>query len=240
MEVAPGIVRIGRNSINFYLIEDRGKIAVIDSGFPKMWDLLTAALSARGRSLADIDAVLLTHAHQDHYGGAERLRREANARVLIHPSDADVAGGRKRPRIPNIVPYLFNRTAVRYFAACAREGAMRVPAVKELAMFGDGEVLDVPGRPRVVFTPGHSPGHCSLLLEDRDVLFAGDALITVNPVRTGVGPTLGERMFSEDYDTAYASLDVLEPLRASVILPGHGDPWHGSVADAVKIARATR
>ena len=59
-------------------------------------------------------------------------------------------------------------------------GALRVEGVPDVRIFVDREVLDVPGRPHVIATPGHTDGHCALHLPDRDVLFTGDGLVTLD------------------------------------------------------------
>jgi hypothetical protein len=93
MEVAKGIHRLTRGIANFYLIDEGGKLVLIDAGTPKDWDLLGRTLTARRRQLSDLDAVLLTHAHGDHTGFAEQARTAANARVWVHHADAAVATG---------------------------------------------------------------------------------------------------------------------------------------------------
>jgi glyoxylase-like metal-dependent hydrolase (beta-lactamase superfamily II) len=105
-------------------------------------------------------------------------------------------------------------------------------------MFGDGQVLDVPGRPRVVHAPGHSPGCAALLLEDRRVLFAGDVLCTRNPLTGRTGPQIIPAAFNSDTRQAMSSLDNLGGIEADVMLAGHCEPWTGSVPEAVRLARA--
>ena len=64
-----------------------------------------------------------------------------------------------------------------YMLHLLANGVTRVPAVAQLDEITDGEVLDVPGSPRVVHAPGHTAGSCALFLEDRSLLFSGDALV---------------------------------------------------------------
>ena len=116
----------------------------------------------------------------------------------------------------------------------AKGGAKHV-TVSAATAFEDGDVLDVPGRPKVIHCPGHSPAHSALLLEDRGVLFCGDALATL-AVNTGeTGPML--HPFNEDRGRAIDSLGSLENVPAEIVLPGHGDPFRGTPADAVARAR---
>jgi len=103
MQVAPGIHRLTQGVVCFYLIEDGGKLLLVDAGAPKDWDVLVGSVSALGRKLEDLDAVLLTHAHSDHTGFAERARTTAGAPVWIHQADAEAAktgkgGTTGRPR----------------------------------------------------------------------------------------------------------------------------------------------
>src|SRR5947209_9123245 len=69
---APGIHRIEDAQTNWYLIEDAGRLTVVDTGLPRSWGSLQTALRELGRSLQDIEAVVLTHAHFDHMGIARR------------------------------------------------------------------------------------------------------------------------------------------------------------------------
>src|SRR5207302_185062 len=101
----------------------------------------------------------------------------------------------------------------------------------------DGETLDIPGRPTVVHTPGHTPGASALLLGDRGVLFTGDGLVTMNPLTGRLGPQICPGGFNTSSRQAMDSLNRLEGLSAPTILPGHGEPWTGGVGDAVRLAR---
>jgi glyoxylase-like metal-dependent hydrolase (beta-lactamase superfamily II) len=113
-----------------------------------------------------------------------------------------------------------------------------VPRLEDVTTYADGAELDVPGRLTVVRTPGHSHGHSTLLLADRGVLFAGDALCTRNPLTGQTGPQLMPAAVNASTEQALASLDRLEPIEASITLFGHGEPWTGTPAEAVARARA--
>jgi glyoxylase-like metal-dependent hydrolase (beta-lactamase superfamily II) len=70
-EVAKGVHRLTNGVSNFYLIEESGKLVLVDAGAPKDWALFTRAVLGLGKAAGDLDAVLLTHAHTDHTGFAE-------------------------------------------------------------------------------------------------------------------------------------------------------------------------
>jgi Metallo-beta-lactamase superfamily len=93
VQVADGVHRLTPGVCN--LIEDGGKLALVDAGAPRDWDLLLRTLTALGHGLQDLDAVLITHAHSDHTGFAERARTTADVPVWIHQADAAVAKGAK-------------------------------------------------------------------------------------------------------------------------------------------------
>ena len=116
-----------------------------------------------------------------------------------------------------------------------RNGVARTEPVAEASGFAD-EILDVPGRPRVIHTPGHA-GNAALSLADREVLIVGDTLATLSLSHGESGPQLLPRFLNEDHDRALASLEKIEPVKARWVLPGHGLPWEGSPQQAVKLAR---
>lgn len=91
MEIARGIRRIGPGLVNSYLLEEAGEVTIVDAGLPGYWKNLPAELTAMGRSLADVRALVLTHAHSDHIGFAERIRSERGVPVSVHKADALLA-----------------------------------------------------------------------------------------------------------------------------------------------------
>jgi glyoxylase-like metal-dependent hydrolase (beta-lactamase superfamily II) len=81
VQVADGVHRLTPGVCNFYLIENGGKLVLVDASAPRDWDLLVRILATMGRWLEDLDAVLITHAHSDHTGFAERARTTAEVPV---------------------------------------------------------------------------------------------------------------------------------------------------------------
>jgi glyoxylase-like metal-dependent hydrolase (beta-lactamase superfamily II) len=122
----------------------------------------------------------------------------------------------------------------------AAKGITRTPPVAALDELADNEVLDVPGSPRVIHAPGHTAGSCALFVEDRSLLFSGDALVTLDVVRGPrgrQGPQVAHGPCAADADRAVESLEALATTDAETVLPGHGEPWPHGVRSAVSIAR---
>jgi glyoxylase-like metal-dependent hydrolase (beta-lactamase superfamily II) len=235
MQIAPGIHRIGDHSIvNSYLLEDAGEVTIIDAGLPGFYRDIPRELAAMGRTVADVRALLLTHGHSDHIGFAERLRRERRVPVSVHEADAALARG----EVPNPAKG-FGPTRLRpllgFLWFSTLRGGLRTPKLREVATFGDGATLDVPGSPRVVLTPGHTPGSAVLQVASRDALFVGDALATYAVTTGARGPQVAP--FTADAAQAVASLARIEDLSAGLVLPGHGDPWTGGIQEAVRRVR---
>ena len=233
MKIAPGVHRIGSGLVNSYLLEESGEITIIDAGAPGYWNDLPNELAAMNRSLADVRALVLTHAHIDHVGFAERLRREKGVPVRVHELDAKMARGEAKPQNQKMLG--IGPAALRFLAFALAKGMLRATPILEVATFGDGATLDVPGAPRVIHVPGHSEGSAALHLAARRMLFVGDALATLNVMSGKTGPQLAP--FGSDLDRARESLRRIEAIDAEVVLPGHGPPWTGGVAEAVRLVR---
>jgi glyoxylase-like metal-dependent hydrolase (beta-lactamase superfamily II) len=235
VRIAPGIHRIGDGIVNVYFLEESGDITIIDAGLSGMWNEIPGELAAMGRSLEDVRALVLTHAHVDHVGFAERLRRERRVPVSVHELDAKLARGEESPK--NQTMGRIGPAVLRFIWFALTHGALRNMKIAEVATFGDGATLDVPGAPLVIHVPGHSEGSAVLHVPSRDVAFVGDAFATYNVVSGATGPQIAP--FSSDVPQARASLARLERIDAGLMLPGHGEPWTGGVAEALRLVRDT-
>src|SRR5262249_22520961 len=125
---------------------------------------------------------------------------------------------------------------LRFMSYGLPRGGLRVPPVAEVTTFADGVTLEVPGAPRVIHLPGHTPGSVAFLFPAHDALFVGDAFATLDVLTGATGPRLAP--FPAAPGQPLAALARLDGLRAGLVLPGHGQPWTGGLDEALRRIRA--
>ncbi|MFD9735800.1 MBL fold metallo-hydrolase [Umezawaea sp. NPDC059074] len=242
--VAPGVDRLGDTAVNFYLVHHPDGLVLVDAGLPGHLGQLQAHLASTGHTLADVKAVLLTHAHPDHTGLVTALH-EAGAAVWVHALDAPILADGPRSALRHakpersLLPYLLRRpSALGTPLHLARHGGFTAPAFPHARTFlGDRTFDDLPGGPRALAVPGHTLGSVAYAFPDLGLLFTGDALVTRDSTTGHRGPGTVCRGFTHDSAAALAALDRLDAFPDAVLLPGHGDPLTGDVLAATAAAR---
>jgi glyoxylase-like metal-dependent hydrolase (beta-lactamase superfamily II) len=233
MKLAPGLHRVGSDLVNSYVVADGTELTLIDAGVPGQWRDLTAELAGMGRLISDIRAVILTHGDTDHIGFAERLRREHGVPIYVHEADAARARGEIKKQA-GFGAWRLGPT-LRFLWYAGRRGGLRVPPVADVRTFAGEEGLDLPGAPRIIHLPGHTPGSVAIHVQAVDAVFVGDAMTTGHVLTGAQGPMPAP--FTIDPERALESLSRLEAISATWVLPGHGAPWNGGAAEAVRLVR---
>jgi glyoxylase-like metal-dependent hydrolase (beta-lactamase superfamily II) len=240
LEVGPDVHFVEASHTNFVLIGEGDELTLVDSGYPKDRELVEASVRQIGKTLGDVSAVLLTHAHADHIGSAEWLRDRFGAPVHCHADEAAHARGEVDEVISerDVLLHLWRPGVLKWTVNAVAKGGSRPQRVTQVTTFPDEGEVEVPGRPVAIPTPGHTSGHAGFHLSDRGVLISGDALITVDVWgRSRRGPQVIRAPFNHDHAQAIESLARYEPLEAEVVVPGHGRPFRGSPTQAVDEAR---
>jgi glyoxylase-like metal-dependent hydrolase (beta-lactamase superfamily II) len=238
MEIAPQLRRLGSSSlVNSYLVEEGGSITIIDAGIPGLWDDLEVELTTVGRTLDDVEAIVLTHGDVDHVGFAERLRLARGVPVFVGAADAAEARG-EVPKPPAPRDPMRIRPLVGFLWYGLTHGGLRRTSVREVIPIEGAATLDVPGAPHVIPVPGHTPGSVAIHVPTVDAILMGDAMTTRSVTSGVVGPAIAP--FTVDRAQALASLAALDGITARWVLPGHGDAWSGGLAEALRLIRASR
>ena len=241
-ELAEGVFGFESHGfVNWYLVEDEGRLTAIDAGLSSSWNEFEGWIKKRGKRVSDLEAVVLTHAHVDHFGFAARARKEAGARIYAHHEEAALVRSPLQPLKSERLPLFYlNYAGTRKVLLETAKAGFRNRGVKSFEeVDGDGATLDrVPGKPRMIFAPGHTHGHCAVHLEERGVVFPGDAWVTRDPYTGREGPRLVARSATNDVAQNLESLSLLEQIDAPLALTGHGAPWRESAAEGAREARA--
>jgi glyoxylase-like metal-dependent hydrolase (beta-lactamase superfamily II) len=222
-------------------VEEGGRLTAVDAGLPGFGRRFEADLAALGHVPGDIEALVLTHSDSDHTGLGTRMRA-AGARILISAGDDATLrkpGPKSGDAAPiNMLTQLWRPSLWRLIGEMViRDGGYKLTGIDGAETFNDGDVLDVPGSPRVIGTPGHTAGHCALFFERHSALFVGDEMCTWNLLTGKRGPQLLPKPFNVSTAQCFESLGAIADVKADALLPGHGDPWRHGVSAAVERAR---
>jgi glyoxylase-like metal-dependent hydrolase (beta-lactamase superfamily II) len=222
--LAPNVWRIPlvRDLVNgFILRDDDGQVTLVDMGLKSSGPKVIAALDAVGAAPSDVTRLLLTHAHPDHAGGAAHVAHKTGRGFTIHHDDAAYAAEGSSP--PRDRSFLLGRLFDRF----SRPGRDFEPLTVEREMV-DGEVLPIAGGLRVVHTPGHSPGHVSLLHEESRTLITGDAIFNVLGLRWPV------KAFCTDFRMTQRTANLLGELDYDVAAFTHGAELRDRPREAIR------
>lgn len=222
--------------VNWTLVTGDDGVTLIDAGFPGQRDDVLDSVRRLGFEADDITAILLTHAHIDHFGTAIWFAKTLGTPIYCH---TDEVGHAKREYLEQVSPVDVAKRIwwprwFKWAAAITAKGAMERAGIPTARPLTDADGL--PGSPVPVPTPGHTGGHCSFIVDG--VLVSGDALVTGHPLLSQPGPQLLPAVFNHDEDGCLASLKTLATVEADVLLPGHGPVWRGPVAAAAAAAVA--
>ena len=230
-EVADGVYQLCSTMTNMYLIEDDDGLTLVDAGVPAQMELLEAGLDRIGAELSDIKAVILTHVDPDHIGLAEPLRKAGIPVWLPEAGYETALKGVGKPPL-GLFFFMWRPSFARFIRALMQAGMTDAEPIAEAHTYTDGQVLDVPGHPEVIATPGHRKEHCSFWLPERRVLFSGDALITMD-IMSGKAvapePVRGGNIYNYDKGQQMESARKLGTLGHVTLLPGHVQPWTGNL-----------
>jgi len=232
--VRPGLwsvpVPIPQSSLRYvfvYVFETDTGPYIVDTG----WDTddafaaLSAGLEHVGTSVADVQGILVTHIHPDHYGLAGRVREASGAWIALHPADAALIADRydePTDLLERVGAMLRRQGAPPDELEGLRNAAMPlrpfVGTVQPDVLVEDGERPDVPGWDlSAIWTPGHSPGHLCFWEPRHKVMLSGDHVLPRITPNISLHPQAGP----DPLNDFLASLHKLEGYGADEVLPAH-------------------
>ena len=189
------------------MIEGDAGLVLVDCGSPNQEKKVLAAMDALGRH--DLKLIWITHAHYDHYGSAAALHAKTGAPVGVHPADAEaLRAGCSDLGVTRGIGHLFplGLGIVNFFVP--------LPPVNPEVLLEDGASFTDYGIAAQVFhTPGHTPGHSSLWLED-GTLIIGDLIGQDSRVRK-------QTLLATDWQALEESFARMQALKPSRVYSGH-------------------
>ncbi|MGW2960073.1 MBL fold metallo-hydrolase [Streptomyces sp. NPDC001220] len=225
-----------------YVVDtDRGPV-LVDTGWddPGSWDVLVAGLEACGIGIGEVHGVVITHHHPDHHGLSGRVREASGAWLAMHAADAAIVRRARETRPERWFTYMAAKLtaagAPEEHVAPLRGGPRRrnsppglSPALPDREIL-PGELLDLPGRRlRAVWTPGHTPGHVCLHLEEEHPdrlpglgrLFSGDHLLPEITPHVGLYEDPDDATVTDPLGDYLDSLERIGRLAPAEVLPAH-------------------
>ncbi len=178
--------------VHAYLWEWGGKYTLIDCGMPNSADKLIAGLVSNGHPAHTIDRIIVTHVDADHTGGLPAVKKASGAAVVCHTVEKQYMEHPSKRKTPSPI------TGVLMRAMFLLPGFRQQPTTPDVLVV---DTQELPEGFTVVHTPGHTPGHISLLHRDARLLMAGDALMNRNNKLSGPTPS-----FTPDKDAAERSI----------------------------------
>ncbi len=207
-----------------YLIRDKGTI-MVDGGAPKKAKEFTKALEKISIKTHDIKLIVITHGHWDHIGSAKEIKELTGAKIGMHHLEKDWPEKSKKPMPPGVTIWgNILGGIVTMFSPL-----IHIPETNVDIVIGNaGLSLDEYGiSGKVIYTPGHSSGSVSVLLETGDA-FVGDMAMNKFPLRFGPGLPI----FAEDPVKLNESWKSLLDQGAKMIYPAHGKPFSAGIIRA--------
>ena len=231
-EVAPGFhvvhlpLPMKPTIVNVFLVDGGSEWALVDTGIRTEDSVraFRAALAEVGCTPKAIRKIICTHHHPDHFGTSAVYRELCGAEVFLHPLEVERAARYSQPGRSDETVRFFERNGIpmsTFGPLPTLEEFWRglyAPAEPD-HLLTDGQRIRVGSRElEVVWTPGHTPGHCVMFFREEKVAIVGDHLLpkitpNISIISDDAGDPLGDFL---------ASLRKVGALDVGTVLPAHG------------------
>jgi glyoxylase-like metal-dependent hydrolase (beta-lactamase superfamily II) len=234
--------------VNAYVIEEDHGITLFDAGIEREESLEAFAkgLAKIGHRFEEVNRIILSHGHIDHYGAVvwalERIGRAVP--IMIHPADADKvleSGANLLDLLRRNNRYLLKlgvplHTVEEMVSAISREDNMSRRLSNATPLLSGAKFQCKHVTLEVLHMPGHTPGLCCLYDRDNRILFSADHLLE----RVSPNPLIdlsadGEPTSFKPLISYFESIDRVRAMPVDLVLPGHATPFtkHRDVIDSL-------
>jgi glyoxylase-like metal-dependent hydrolase (beta-lactamase superfamily II) len=239
VEVHPGVYEIflplpmRPTIINVYLIDCHGAWVLIDTGMntPDSVQTLEEAFASLSLKLEDLDFLIGTHYHADHFGASEVIQQRSKAKVYLNELELERVNRmlRMAKTSPMQIPetrafFIRNGFPVDRYSPDGMRPAwfgtsIYSPSTAPDAFIRDGDVIRIGDRElEVIWTPGHSPGHSVIYLRKEKVMIVGDHLLPKITPHVGLYPESPPNPLGD----FLASQRKVQHFDVELVLPAHG------------------
>jgi glyoxylase-like metal-dependent hydrolase (beta-lactamase superfamily II) len=195
---------------------------MVDGGAPKKAKEFTKAIEKIGINTHDIKLIILTHGHWDHIGSVKEIKELTGAKIALHHLEKEWLEKSLKPMPPGVTTWgrILSKIMTMFLPFISIPGTN-----VEIVIGNEGLSLEEYGIPgKVIYTPGHSCGSVSVLLETGEA-FVGDMAMNMFPLRFSPGLPI----FAEDLLKLKESWESLLDQGAKMIYPSHGEPFPADI-----------
>ena len=229
--------------VNVYLIQNEDGYLLVDTGWDtdESFSSLESQLAEIGASPEQINQIVITHIHPDHYGLAGRLKQLSQATIALHHREKEYIKSRyinMEKLLQQLAKWLEingvpSDELPSLQIASTPVARFVVPTLPDITLQGGETITAGSFTFKALWTPGHSPGHISLYEPARKILISGDHILP------GITPNIARHPQSSenplgDYLNA---LNTIKKLEVELVLPGHEHPFNNFLDRIDEIAR---
>lgn len=186
------------------VIVNGNELTLFDAGTPESLPKFKECIEGLGFKLQNVKNIIISHANVDHVGELKHLVDMSGAKVYAHVEEA--------PYVEKKIP--------------GSRDNRPFEAVKVDVLLKEGDILDILDGIKVIYTPGHTPGHISLYSIKKKILLAAD-LVRYSQETFHLCPP----QYSVDYTAIVNSMIKVAQYDFDILVPYHGEPLIGGAGD---------
>ena len=207
---------------NVYVVKDKGAV-IIDSGAPKKGKTFLKALEKVRIKPEEIQLIILTHGHWDHVGSAAEIREMTGAKVVMHKNEKHWLEESLKPMPPGVTTW--GKISTKLFSWIIVPFVHIEPTKIDIVLQEEAFSLVEYGiSGKIVYTPGHSSGSVSVLLDSGEA-FVGDMAMNKFPLRLSPGMPI----YAENLQSLFDSWQTLLDEGVKTVFPAHGDSFSADI-----------